>query len=117
MSSILIENAAILTMDDAGRFIERGSILVEGQTIVAVGKIGAEARQNAAWIIDASRFLAAPGLVNAHMHSPGGLSAGTQDSTSHPAFMWLNQADTSGRTPREIYISAMLNAAQMLRDG
>jgi 5-methylthioadenosine/S-adenosylhomocysteine deaminase len=117
MSSILIENAAILTMDDAGRFIERGSILVEGQTIAAVGKIGAEAPQNAARIIDASHFLAAPGLVNAHMHSPGGLSAGTQDSTSHPAFMWLNQADTSGRTPREIYVSAMLNAAQMLQDG
>ena len=31
--------------------------------------------------------------------------------------MWLNQADTSGRTPREVYVSAMLNATQMLLGG
>jgi cytosine/adenosine deaminase-related metal-dependent hydrolase len=31
--------------------------------------------------------------------------------------MWLNQADTSGRTPREIYVSAMLNAVQMILSG
>lgn len=117
MSFILIENVAILTLDSAGRFIERGSILVDGQTIAAVGEVDAKARQKAERIIDGSRFLAAPGLVNAHMHTPGGLSAGTQDSSSHPAFMWLNQADTSARTPREIYVSAMLNAAQMLLGG
>jgi cytosine/adenosine deaminase-related metal-dependent hydrolase len=31
--------------------------------------------------------------------------------------MWLNQADTSGRTEREVYVSAMLNATQMLLAG
>lgn len=117
MNSLLIENAAILTLDSADRFIERGGILIDGATISAVGEVDASARQNVARIIDGSRFLAAPGLVNAHMHTPGGLSAGTQDCASHPAFMWLNQADTSGRTEREIYVSAMLNAAQMLVGG
>jgi 5-methylthioadenosine/S-adenosylhomocysteine deaminase len=117
MNSLLIENAAILTLDGADRFIERGSILVDGPTISAVGEVDSNARRNVARIIDGSRFLAAPGLVNAHMHTPGGLSAGTQDCASHPAFMWLNQADTSGRTGREIYVSAMLNAAQMLLGG
>ena len=117
MSSILIENAAILTLDEADRFIERGSLLIEGRNIAAVGKVDASARGRAAQIIDGSGFLAAPGFVNAHTHTPGALSAGTQDSVSHPAFMWLNQADTSGRTPREVYVSAMLNATQMLLGG
>lgn len=117
MNSILIENVAILTLDSAGRFIERGSILVDGQTITAVGEVAPESKQRAGRVIEGSRFLAAPGLVNAHMHTPGALSAGTQDSVSHPVFMWLNQADTSGRLPREIYVSAMLNAAQMLLGG
>ncbi len=117
MSAILIENAAILTLDEGDRFLERGSVLIDGNTISAVGDIAAAARNNAGRVIDGRRLLAMPGLVNAHTHSPGALSAGTQDSASHPAFMWLNQADTGGRTPREVYVSAMLNAAQMLLGG
>ena len=117
MSTLLIENAAILTLDAAGRFIERGDILVDGQTITAVGTVDPALKQRAVRTIDGRRFLAAPGMVNAHMHTPGALSAGTQDAVSHPVFMWLNQADTSGRLPREVYVSAMLNAAQMLLSG
>jgi cytosine/adenosine deaminase-related metal-dependent hydrolase len=114
MGSLLIENAAILTLDEADRFIERGSILIEGNGISRVGEVD---RRKADRVIDGRRFLAVPGLVNAHTHTPGAFSAGTQDSASHPAFMWLNQADTSGRTPREVYVSAMLNSAQMLLGG
>src|SRR2546428_305152 len=114
MGSIVIENAAILTLDERDRFIERGSILIEGNTISQVGEVE---RKKADRVIDGRRFLAVPGFVNAHTHTPGALSAGTQDSASHPAFMWLNQADTSGRTPREVYVSAMLNGAQMLLGG
>lgn len=117
MASVLIRNAAILTLDAADRFIERGDILVEGPRITAVGEVDAAKRAGADTVIDGAGFLAAPGLVNAHTHTPGGLSAGTQDCASHPAFMWLNQADTSGRTPREVYVSAMVNAAQMLLAG
>jgi cytosine/adenosine deaminase-related metal-dependent hydrolase len=117
MTSLLIDNAAILTLDEADRFIERGGILIEGRTIAAVGEVDPAAREKAARVIDGRRFLAMPGLINAHTHTPGAFSAGTQDCASHPAFMWLNQADTSGRTPREVYVSAMLNAAQMLLAG
>jgi cytosine/adenosine deaminase-related metal-dependent hydrolase len=114
MSSILIENAAILTLDESDRFLERGNISIQGNSIAAVSGVDSSSHEK---IIDGSRFLAVPGFVNAHTHTPGALSAGTQDRASHPAFMWLNQADTSGRTPREVYVSAMLNAAQMLRAG
>lgn len=113
-SSLLIENAAVLTLDEGDRFLERASILIEGNTITQVGEVK---REKADRVIDGRRFLAVPGFVNAHTHTPGALSAGTQDSVSHPAFMWLNQADTSGRTPREVYVSAMLNGAQMLLGG
>ena len=117
MTSILIENAAILPLGERGEFIERGSILIEGKSIAAVGEIPAMARARVTRVIDGSGFLAVPGFINAHTHTPGAFSAGTQDCASHPAFMWLNQADTSGRTQREIYVSAMLNAAQMLLGG
>lgn len=116
MSQLLIRNAAILA-DAAGTFIERGDLLVENGRIAAIGDVPAAARASAGRVIDGEGRLAAPGLVNAHMHTPGAFSAGTQDALSHPAFMWLNQADTSGRTPREVYVSAMLSAVQMLRAG
>src|SRR5262245_50168895 len=116
MSSVLIENAAILA-DASGTFTERGDILIEGGRIVEVGGLSAERKRTAVRRLNAEGFLAAPGLINAHMHTPGAFSAGTQDAASHPAFMWLNQADTCGRTPREVYVRAMLSAMQMLRGG
>src|SRR5215470_19936523 len=51
------------------------------------------------------------------MHSTSTLLKGTADRLSHPAFMWRKQADTTGRTPREIYISALLGCLEMLRTG
>ncbi|MGQ0654602.1 MAG: amidohydrolase family protein [Betaproteobacteria bacterium] len=114
MASILIKDAALLTLDDEDRFIERGSVSVVDGEIRAVG---AQAGGRHDRVLDGRRFLAMPGLINAHTHTPGAFSAGTQDCASHPAFMWLNQADTSGRTPREVYVSAMLNATQMLLGG
>ncbi|MBM3346924.1 MAG: amidohydrolase [Betaproteobacteria bacterium] len=113
MGTTLIKDAALLTLDEKDRFIERGSILIDGNSILAVGEV----KQKADKTIDGRRFLAMPGLINAHTHTPGAFSAGTQDAVSHPAFMWLNQADTSGRTQREVYVSAMLNATQMLLAG
>lgn len=120
MSSLLIRDAAILTLDRAERYIERGDISVVDGRITAVHAHGETVTDGASvfdQVIDGRALLAAPGLVNAHTHSPGALLAGTMDTESHPAFMWLNQADTSGRTPQEVYVSAMLNAAQMLLAG
>ena len=120
MSSLLIRDVAILPLDRHERFIERGDIRIVDGRIVSVHAHGDPVdggAQAADRVIDGRGLLAAPGLVNAHTHSPGALLAGTMDTESHPAFMWLNQADTSGRTPHEVYISAMLNAAQMLLSG
>ena len=38
MKRILIKAGAILTMDDQGRIIEPGHLLIEGQKITAVGR-------------------------------------------------------------------------------
>jgi len=120
VTSLLIRGASVLTLDANDRFIECGDIRIEDGRIVSVHE-GAMQHDDGAppagRVIDGRGFLAAPGLVNAHTHSPGALLAGTMDTESHPAFMWLNQADTSARSPHEVYISAMLNATQMLLAG
>lgn len=67
-------------------------------------------------IAGADRLLA-PGFVNAHTHSPLNILKGTGDRLSHPAFMWLNQADTAGRSPDEIRVSALLGVIEHLLSG
>lgn len=58
-----------------------------------------------------------PGFVNAHTHSPLNLLKGSGDVLSHPAFMWLNQGDTIGRTPDEIRLVTLLGCIEHLLSG
>jgi putative selenium metabolism protein SsnA len=67
MSSLLITNGCLATLDDANRFVENGSIFIEGSQIVAIGDLdpGSFAADRR---IDAGGKLVMPGLVNAHHH-------------------------------------------------
>lgn len=114
--SLLIRGALILD-PEAERGTRPGDILVRGRHIAAVGTVPAEETALADTVIEAAGKLAAPGLVNAHMHSQSGTMAGFGDALSHPVFMWLTQAHTSRRTRDEIRLSVLLCAAQMLRSG
>ena len=110
---MLIRNA--LLVPGAGDWRpRRADILIQRSRIAEVGAAGTLAAQP---VVEATNLLAAPGLVNAHYHSPLSLLRGTADGLSHPAFMWQNQLDTTGRTAREVYVSALLGGAEMLASG
>jgi 5-methylthioadenosine/S-adenosylhomocysteine deaminase len=115
MPTILIRNGLVLGPPPVWEAAQR-DILVRDGEIAAVGRLP-DGDTQVDRIIDASRHLVAPGLINAHTHSPANLLPGTGDGLSHPAFMWLNQADTMRRTPREVYVSAMLGCIQFLLSG
>lgn len=66
MTALLIKNALVVALDDAGTILPQGEILVEGSKISAVGPsvkvpVGAQ-------VIDAEGMVAMPGLINAHHH-------------------------------------------------
>ena len=66
MTAMLIKNALVVTLDDAGTILPNGQILVEGSKIAAVGaSVPAPA---GAEILDANGRVAIPGLINAHHH-------------------------------------------------
>jgi cytosine/adenosine deaminase-related metal-dependent hydrolase len=113
----VIRGAYLLTCDGADRVYTSGDIVIDEGRITAVGQVAAEAVVPGARVIEGRERLVAPGFVNAHMHSTSTLLKGTADHLSHPAFMWRKQADTAGRTSREIYISALLGCLEMLQTG
>lgn len=66
MSSLLISNAHLVTLDDANRCIENGSVYIEDGRIAAVGDIPAGARPDRQ--IDAGGNVVMPGFINTHHH-------------------------------------------------
>jgi 5-methylthioadenosine/S-adenosylhomocysteine deaminase len=85
VARILIRDGIVLPMTGGATVFDPGSVLVDGDTIVAVGPVGAlDADPRAAGggteVVDASGHAVIPGLHNCHMHS--GLLRGTAESLS-----------------------------------
>jgi 5-methylthioadenosine/S-adenosylhomocysteine deaminase len=112
---LLIRNALVISSESSGSGT-RVDVLVEHGRIAAIVE-GGTAPTAGTTIIQAHDRLLMPGFVNAHTHSPTNILKGTGDRLSHPAFMWRNQADTVGRTPDEIRLSALLGCIEHLLGG
>ncbi|NNE58871.1 MAG: amidohydrolase family protein [Hellea sp.] len=71
--SILLANARIITMsDEDGGVIENGSILIEGDRIVAIGEDIPQGDDIE--VVDLKGKTIIPGLIDAHAHGPQGVS-------------------------------------------
>ena len=58
-----------------------------------------------------------PGFVNGHMHSYAGLLKGTVDAMPLDVFMINAIAGAGARTPRDVYVSALVGCLEMLTTG
>lgn len=67
MSSLLIRNGTVVTLNARNEIIENGAVYVEGPRIVAVGR-HADGHRHPDKIIDAQGGVIMPGLINAHHH-------------------------------------------------
>ena len=67
MTSLLITNGLLVTLDRQGRFIENGSLFIEGRRITDVGEFSPD-RYRPDRVIDAGGRPVMPGLINAHHH-------------------------------------------------
>lgn len=120
MHSILIENGAVLTVDDAGALHKPGYVYIEGDVIAAVGagappetlRAGADER------IDATHMAVMPGMVNAHTHLFQTFLRGLADDK--PLLDWLAAAIwpvAQALTEEEAYVAAKLGLIENIRSG
>jgi 5-methylthioadenosine/S-adenosylhomocysteine deaminase len=81
VDKVLIRAGIVLPMVERGQAIDPGSVLIEGNEIVAVGSVDdLDAGADGATVVDASDHAVIPGLHNCHLHS--GLLRGTAESMS-----------------------------------
>jgi len=121
MKSLLITNGHLVTLDRQNRFIENGSILVEGNHIIDVGQFPAD-KYKVDRSIDARGSLVMPGLINAHHHlystfargfTPPGPPATNFEETLKRLWWKLDKA----LDEEDVYYSALLAIMHAARAG
>ncbi len=115
MRRLLIQDAAVITMDPRLGDLRPGSILIEDERIAAVG-----ARISApdAEIVDGRSFIVIPGLVNAHMHTwQTGLRAISSNWTLLEYFRWVHAGLATRFLPEDIHIATLAGALNQINCG
>lgn len=118
MSSMYFRNALCLTQDSGAWVVKRHSIEIRDGVISALedDKAPGSIPDNME-MIDASGMLVVPGFVNAHSHSPDNLVRGTGDNLPLELWSLSSSAGRENRSLREVYLSVLLGAIEMMRNG
>ena len=119
-TTIKLEGARfILTIDPDRRIIQDGSVLIEGQNIVQVGKAKDMTAVTADRVIDASEMVLTPGFCNGHMHisyahATRGIFPDNLDPGDYLANVFALQA---AMTEEEEYLTTLLGITELLKYG
>jgi 5-methylthioadenosine/S-adenosylhomocysteine deaminase len=112
---IKIENCAVLDPVAPWGYSAGQNILIEDQRIKSVS--GAPIEEPVDRGINGDKFLAIPGLINAHTHSPENFTRATDDRL--PLEPWLVHLvwGSDSFSERDHYLTAMVGVIEMLRSG
>jgi cytosine/adenosine deaminase-related metal-dependent hydrolase len=117
-SSILIEDALIVTMDPRRRVIEGGHIVVEEGRISEVGRPGSKSRRKAEQTISAKGMAVIPGLIDTHIHLAQSLLRGCADDLSLVDWLKKRVWPIQGCfTEEDGRVSAELSMLEMVKSG
>lgn len=117
MGSLLLRGARVHCFDAASRVLDPGDILIEDGVITAIAP--AIAAPPGATVLEAAGHLAIPGLINAHLHSPGNMLKGTVPALPLELFMLREVPPLAAAVPqaRLAHVRTLLGALEMLKTG
>jgi len=120
MTSMLIENGFLLTVNSRDEVIPEGYLLIEDDRIAGIedGKAPDSIRSQAHEIIDASGQIVMPGLVNAHVHLQQSLVRGLADDRE--VWDWVQNVAFpvyGEMTEGEVYLATMVGIVENIRGG
>jgi 5-methylthioadenosine/S-adenosylhomocysteine deaminase len=89
MSQLLIKNAYLITMNKTRDVYKNGSVLIENNKVISIGKIDDSLIKSDAEVYDASGKIIMPGLINTHVHLSQQLGRGVADDVN--LLVWLHE--------------------------
>ena len=116
----LILGGTILCLDDRMTRIDDGALAIMGDTLIAVGTADELKRQFTSQnIIDGTKTLIMPGLINSHTHAAMTCFRGIADDMN--LMDWLNHyifpAEARNVDPELAYWGSLLACAEMIKSG
>jgi 8-oxoguanine deaminase len=118
MTTLLIKNAHIVTMDDHQREIPEGGLFIRDGIIQLVG-LTADLPQTADEVLDLKGHIVLPGLVNTHHHFYQTLTRAVPAAQDANLFNWLKTLYPiwARLTPDDIFISTQTALAELALSG
>ena len=102
MVDILISGGTVVTMGPERRIIKNGSVVIEGKTIVEVGKAESLKRKyKADREIEAKGRLVLPGFINVHHHTQSSTTLGRGYHMENPGTLYTMNMPMKELTPDE----------------
>jgi 5-methylthioadenosine/S-adenosylhomocysteine deaminase len=115
MDRILIKDGSIVSMDPSIGNLAKGDVLIERDRIVAVAPNIAADR---AEVIDASRMVVLPGLINGHLHTWQTALRGLAADWSVAEYMQAMHRGLAGLfRPEDIHIANLMGALNQINNG
>ena len=118
MADIIITHGIVVTMDPQRRVIEDGAVAIDRDRIIAVGTTDEVlATHQAPTVIDASRKIIMPGLIDGHAHAGHGFIKTMGGGDGQQWYEACEKAYTVASTPEFWHAEARLAALERLRFG
>ncbi len=120
MSTTLFNNGYVITMDPERRIIENGSVYIEDQIIKDIGLTTKliPKYQDVDRVVDASKHVVMPGLVNTHNHLFQILLKSMGDDLNFVDwFHTCIQPHTYNIRPKDLYYAAATGSIELLKSG
>jgi len=118
LGTTVIWGGTYVTMDDGRRIIRDGAMVIRDDRIVHVGDKKEEWKEGAGEVVDGSRRVFLPGLVNTHGHAAMSLLRGYADDLDLQVWleqkMWPMEAKFAAE---DVRAGALLTAAEMIKSG
>ncbi len=120
MKKLLVTTGRVVTMDPAGRILNGGGLVIDGDRIADVLSADAlSARQDFRdEVIDFGDHTIIPGFIQTHLHLCQTLFRGLADDLELLDWLRLRiYPFEAAHTPRSMHASAMLGIAELIRSG
>ncbi|OBU14196.1 amidohydrolase family protein [Photobacterium aquimaris] len=117
-ASLIIKNGQVITMNDNKQLIENGVVVINNDTIIAVGDHSLLSQYDAQRIIDAQNGIVMPGMINTHNHLPMIAFRGLgEEGIENRLFAYFFPLESKKLSRELIYQATRLGAIDLAQSG